>query len=102
MIYSCVNLYRHPFFQILFAAFCRACTNGHNAVVQNLMRYKNFHVLLNEENGDSVLHAAVSSQNPILITLILEVRRGFTFIILYIYMEYVRSFLLSYKQMKRL
>ncbi|PAV59646.1 hypothetical protein WR25_21242 [Diploscapter pachys] len=36
------------------------------------MRYKNFHVLLNEENGDSVLHAAVSSQNPTLITLILE------------------------------
>lgn len=50
-----------------------ACTNGQFDVVKRLLEPGNEHVLVNQNNKDTVLHAAVSSQNVDVLRLMLEV-----------------------------
>ncbi|VDP22788.1 unnamed protein product [Heligmosomoides polygyrus] len=49
-----------------------ACTNGQFDVVKRLLEPGNEHVLVNQNNKDTVLHAAVSSQNVDVLRLMLE------------------------------
>ncbi|EYB82696.1 hypothetical protein Y032_0353g3295 [Ancylostoma ceylanicum] len=49
-----------------------ACTNGQAEVVTRLLHPDNDHVLVNQINKDTVLHAAVSSQNVEVLRTVLE------------------------------
>ncbi|ETN84901.1 hypothetical protein NECAME_06625 [Necator americanus] len=49
-----------------------ACTNGQTEVVKRLLHPDNDHVLVNQINQDTVLHAAVSSQNKDVLRTVLK------------------------------
>lgn len=71
----CNNCHKIKCLIVASYVFCRACLNGRREVVNVLLNVRG-HMLIQPNTHDTVLHAAISSQEPRIVEMILKVCLG--------------------------